>query len=182
MIVASPTANWVVDNQPASFNSSRSSCLAMRTLILEDDRDRRMAMMTRLIDRFPMMQIFFFDASAEMIEFLQTETLQNVALIALDNDLELIPGLSNQWIDPGAGLDVANWLANHSEPTCPVIVHTTNLPAGDKMIEQLRERRWAVSRVIPHDDLTWVDQGWLPAVRNAIVETAPQRVTQSASS
>lgn len=146
----------------------------MRALILEDNRDRRLAMTTRLIDRFPMMQLFFFDASADMIQFLQTETLQDVVLISLDNDLELIPGPGNQWIDPGAGLDVSNWLAKHTEPSCPIIVHTTNLPAGERMVEELQEQRWAVSRVIPHDDLGWVDQEWLPTIRNAIVETAPQ--------
>lgn len=146
----------------------------MRALILEDDRDRRVAMTQRLMERFPFLQITFFAAAAELISFLENQTLPDLAIIALDNDLEMIPLPFGQWQDPGTGLDVAEWLARQAESLCPVIVHTTNTPYGDKMVACLNGAGWQVERVVPYDDLAWIDQEWFVAMRNAIVEFAPQ--------
>ena len=146
----------------------------MRVLILEDNRDRRVAMMGRLADRFPFLRVVFFDASAPMIEFMSTDPINDIALISLDHDLDLIPGLHNTWIDPGTGLDVAKWMSDKSPPICPVVVHTTNFPAGDQMLRALEEAGWKVRRVVPHDDLHWIDSDWFPVVRDAIVETMPK--------
>ncbi len=153
----------------------------MRVLILEDNRDRRIAMMGRLINRFPFLKIEFFDVSAAMIEFMKSENLEDVALISLDHDLELIEGIPGQWTDPGTGLDVAKWLSKLPEPLCPVIVQTTNSPAGDKMMHSLEKAKWNTFRVYPHHDLAWVDTDWFPIVRNAIVKFAPISQSISAS-
>jgi hypothetical protein len=146
----------------------------MRVLILEDNRDRRVAMMGRLADRFPFLQVVFFDVSAGMIEFMEAETLDDVALISLDHDLELIAGSRGEWIDPGTGLDIARWLSRQAQPICAVVVHTTNSPAGDRMMRVLEEARWSPLRVVPHDDLSWIDGDWFKVVRNAIVDSAPR--------
>jgi hypothetical protein len=147
----------------------------MRALILEDNRDRRVAMIGRLAERFPFLRVDFFDTSAKMIDFMESDSLQDVAMISLDHDLELIPGLQGDWIDPGTGLDVARWLADRSKPLCPVVVHTTNSRAGTKMMRLLEKSHWISHRVIPHDDLDWIETDWFRVVRNGIVDFAPQR-------
>jgi len=145
----------------------------MRIIILEDDRDRRIAMMQRLADRFPFLRTDFFDSSSLMIQHMQSEPLHDVVLISLDHDLELIPGGPGEWVDPGTGLIAAKWLAQLAQPLCPVIVATTNVPAGDKMVSALDLAGWSPQRVTPHDDVAWVSSEWFPLVRNAIVEFAP---------
>ena len=153
----------------------------MRALILEDNRDRRVAMIGRLAERFPFLHVDFFDTSEKMIEFMQSDRLQEAVMISLDHDLEMIPGPQGKWTDPGTGLDVARWLAKRPKPLCPVIVHTTNAPAGSQMIRLLEKSHWIAHRVIPHDDLDWIDTEWFPAARNAIVDFAPQRRPNSIS-
>ena len=132
-------------------------------------------MIARLAERFPFMRVVFFDESNKMIDFMQSEDLGDVAVIALDHDLDLIAGAHGDWIDPGTGLDVAKWLAQRDEPICPVVVHTTNSPAGGKMMRVLKKSRWTAQRVIPCDDLRWIDEEWFRTVRNAIVAFAPRR-------
>ena len=146
----------------------------MRALILEDNRDRRVAMIGRLAERFPFLHVTFFDAAEPMIRFMKSDPIQDVVLISLDHDLEMLPGSNGDWVDPGTGLDVARWLAERPKPLCPVVVHTTNASAGDKMMRLLKKSRWVSQRVIPHDGLHWIDSEWFPIIRNAIVEFAPQ--------
>ena len=88
----------------------------MRALILEDNRDRRVAMIGRLAERFPFLHGAFFDESEKMIDFMKSDQLQDIVMISLDHDLELIPGSEGDWIDPGTGLDVARWLSKRSKP------------------------------------------------------------------
>ncbi|HLN33338.1 MAG TPA: cyclic-phosphate processing receiver domain-containing protein [Gemmataceae bacterium] len=147
----------------------------MRALILEDNRDRRVAMIGRLAERFPFLHVTFFDASKKMIEFMESDKLQDIAMISLDHDLELISGSQGDWIDAGTGLDVARWLSKRPKPICPVVVHTTNSRAGGKMMRLLERSNWVAHRVIPHDDLLWIDTDWFRVTRNAIVDFAPQR-------
>ena len=147
----------------------------MRALILEDNRDRRVAMIGRLVERFPFLHVAFFDASPEMIGFMESDPLQDVVMISLDHDLEMISGSNGDWIDPGTGLEVAKWLSKRPNPICPVVVHTTNSSAGDKMIRVLEKSHWNAHRVVPHDDLRWIDGDWFSVARNAIVDFAPQR-------
>lgn len=132
-------------------------------------------MIGRLAERFPFLHVEFFDASETMIGFMKSDKLEDVVMISLDHDLELIPGAEGDWIDPGTGLDVARWLSEQSRPLCPVIVHTTNSSAGRTMVELLEKSHWVSHRVVPHDDLAWIDTDWFRIARNAIVDVAPQR-------
>jgi hypothetical protein len=147
----------------------------MRALILEDDRDRRVAMIGRLAERFPFLQVLFFDASEPMIEFLESNTVADIAVISLDHDLEMKEDAGGKWIDPGTGLEIARWLARQSIPFCPVVVHTTNSREGEKMIRLLVKNHWTAYRVVPQNDLHWIDTEWFGVVRNAIVDFVPPR-------
>jgi len=153
----------------------------MRMLVLEDDRDRRVAMLGRVAERFPFVRVDFYETASEIIAAFEADSLADVALIALDHDLEFVRGLGGNLVDPGDGRDVANWLAEHGEPSCPVVVHTTNTQAGDQMMATLGEAGWGATRVVPHGDLAWIDSDWFPAVRNAIVDSVGRYTSAAAS-
>ncbi len=136
----------------------------MRIVILEDNEDRQVTMKTVLEDRFPAFRIEFFVASSPMIDHLTKTGLYDVALISLDNDLEMIEDNSGQLADPGDGVDVVNWLCTQPA-VVPVIVHTTNMSAGNRMMELLSEHGWVRERIVPYDGEIWIS-----ATRNLIVQ------------
>lgn len=110
-----------------------------------------------------------------MIDLMKSDQMQDVAIISLDHDLELIPEPNGKWLDPGTGLEVAEWLSKQQKPICPVVIHSTNSDAAGKMVRLLKKSNWVSRRVVPHDDLQWIDTDWFRLVRNAIVEFAPER-------
>lgn len=142
----------------------------MRILILEDNEDRRLAMQERLKERFPFFEVDFFATAKKMNEHIASSGLEDVALVSLDHDLELIPGADSELIDPGTGVDVAEELSRQ-QAVCPVIVHTTNNVAGDRMQCMLQKAGWKTQRVVPYDDLVWIDDMWFPIVRREIVHS-----------
>jgi CheY-like chemotaxis protein len=141
--------------------------MAMKIVILEDNSDRQAIMRACLADRFHQYEAHFFDNPTEMIRFLG-EHLADTLVISLDHDLDLIPGPDGRCIDPGTGREVADFLAQ-KEPTCPVILHTTNSVAAVGMEAVLREARWKTRRVVPFDDMAWIETDWFFAIRRAIV-------------
>src|SRR5690349_17537358 len=141
--------------------------MAMKIVILEDNADRQAVMRHCLADRFYTFDAHFFDDARDTIRFLEAH-LPETILIALDNDLELKTGSDGRCIDPGCGRDVANFLATQP-PTCPVIIHTTNSDAAVASEAALREAGWKTKRVIPFDDMAWIETDWFLAVRRAIV-------------
>jgi hypothetical protein len=141
--------------------------MAMKIAILEDNDDRRAVMRARLTDRFYQYQTCLFASAGEMIHFLN-EHLADTLVISLDHDLELLPGPDGQCTDPGTGREVADYLARR-DPVCPVIIHTTNVAAAAGMERVLHEAHWRTCRVVPFDDLQWIETEWFPAVRRAIV-------------
>jgi hypothetical protein len=141
--------------------------MAMKIVILEDNFDRQAVMRECLADRFYTFDAHFFDNSCEMIRFLESHLAETI-LISLDNDLDLKTGPDGKNIDPGSGCDVAEFLAGKA-PTCPVIIHTTNSLAAEKMQRALRDASWKTRRVIPFDDTEWIKSDWFFKVRRAIV-------------
>jgi CheY-like chemotaxis protein len=141
--------------------------VAMKIVILEDNKDRQAVMRACLADRFHQYDIRLFDNPAETIRFLE-DHLSDTLVISLDHDLELIPGPNGSCIDPGTGREVADFLSER-EPACPVILHTTNARAADGMESALREAGWKVRRVVPFDDMNWIETDWFTAIRRAIV-------------
>jgi CheY-like chemotaxis protein len=141
--------------------------MAMKIVILEDNQDRQAVMRACLADRFYTFDAHFFDDAGEAINFLG-EHLAETLVISLDNDLELKPGPHGRPIDPGTGLEVAEFLAARP-PACPVVIGTTNSRAGDAMEATLRGAGWKTRRVVPFDDMHWIETDWFFAVRRAIV-------------
>lgn len=97
-------------------------------------------MIGRVADRFPFIEVVFFDNASTMISFMESESLSDVVLISLDHDLELIRGENSALIDPGTGDDVAQWLAKQPRPISPIIVHTTN-GVADRILDQSHVRQ-----------------------------------------
>ncbi len=112
-----------------------------------------------------------------MIEYLTANWQQNIALIGLDHDLELLYGDDHQLIDPGTGMEVAEWLG----ATC-----STNLSSVDSYIELTSRQSNAGSdtggkigkhtvfvrmRVRPYDDLAWIPE-WFQIAHRAILDHA----------
>lgn len=153
--------------------------MALKIAILEDNLDRQAVMRACLADRFYTFDAHFFDDSSEMVRFLEAH-LSETVVIALDNDLELKPGPEGKCIDPGSGCDVAAFLASQS-PACPVIIHTTNTAAAAKMQDMLRGAGWKMRRVIPFEDMKWIETDWFFAIRRAIVGPIRKRPVESGS-
>jgi hypothetical protein len=141
--------------------------MPMKIAILEDNIDRQAAMRRCIADRFYTFETHFFDESAAMIRFLAAHLKDTIA-ISLDNDLEFKPGPDGRMIDSGSGVDVVEFLKHH-EPSCQVIIHTTNTNAAETSIEMLKDAGWTTRRVIPFDDMAWIDSNWFFAVRRALV-------------
>jgi hypothetical protein len=141
--------------------------MPLKIAILEDNEDRQAAMRRCLADRFYTFEAHFFDEASRMIRFLE-EHLSETLVISLDNDLELKPGPRGQLIDPGSGVEVAEYLAAHKS-RCPVIIATTNATAAESMEEMLHAARWKTHRVIPFNDTAWIETDWFFAMRRAIV-------------
>src|SRR5439155_8920756 len=110
--------------------------MAKKIAILEDNEERKAAMLHCLEDKFYQFEKRFFDGPAEMLEFLKLYLPETIA-ISLDHDLELIPSPGGKMFDPGSGREVADFLAQQL-PTCPVIIHTSNssAAAGMEMVLQ----------------------------------------------
>lgn len=141
--------------------------MALKIAILEDSLDRQAIMRRCLADRFYTFDARFFDNSPEMIRFMEEHLTETIA-IALDNDLELIPDADGKLIDPGSGRAVAEYLAER-EPMCAVIIHTTNTDAAAAMTEVLNDAGWKTRRVIPFDDMSWIETDWFFTMRRVLV-------------
>src|SRR5260370_823587 len=144
----------------------------MRFIILEDNDDRRGVMQAALADRFRQYSVEFFEAVPPMIERLEATGLYDVALVSLDHDLDLIVGSDGKPIDPGTGVDAADWLAKQPA-VAPVIVHTTNTASGDRMMDLLVQSGWNCCRVVPYGGEDWIGEWWFPMVRKLVVAHGP---------
>jgi hypothetical protein len=131
--------------------------------ILEDDEGRRGAMLKQLVGAG--VNVVVFPRAHDMIAWLH-DHLVECALISLDHDLvSTVKG-----DDPGSGTDVVLFLSARS-PSCPVIVHTSNPLAAPAMRYFLSQAKWANERVVPFNDLEWVDIAWAPVVRAMLAGT-----------
>ncbi|MEZ6132633.1 MAG: response regulator [Planctomycetaceae bacterium] len=150
----------------------------MRIVILEDNPDRRAAMSVVLDDLFPRAAIEYFAVAREMIEHLDLTGLDDVALISLDNDLDMVTDDNGRLVDAGDGIEVAKWLISRP-PVAPVLVHTTNSLAGDQIDELLRANGWSHARVVPYGAETWIQEVWRSMLRTLVVTYAPDATVSS---
>ena len=141
--------------------------MALKIVILEDNEERQAVLRACLANQFSQCDACIFDDPGEMIRFLRKH-LPETLVISLDHDLELKPGPDGHCIDPGTGREVADYLAEE-KPVCPVIIHTTNTQAAVSMRRVLQDAHWKTRRVVPFDDLGWIETDWFPAIRRAIV-------------
>jgi hypothetical protein len=142
--------------------------------VLEDNGDRTAEMDRLLADKFPFYQRKFLRTACEALPWIE-ENWQRIICLSLDHDLE--PCSEYPSVDPGIGRDVSSFVAA-KEPAFPVVLHTTNATAAIGMESDLSENGWNVQRVLPYDDLAWISEAWLPAVRNAIVSAAVSSVVE----
>jgi len=139
--------------------------------ILEDDQRRTEAMRDALSARLPHAEAVFFDNAPDMIAWLK-DHLAAVRLICLDHDLGPTSRRGEVILDPGTGRDVADFLAGR-RPSCPVLIHSSNIDAARAMRLLLEEHDWPTERVSPVDDLAWISALWLPAVAG-LLDQPPQ--------
>ena len=131
--------------------------------ILEDDEERTAAMRNRMADFFHTYEPVFFDNGPDMIDWLQNY-LPSTVLICLDHDLGPSRIRNGEAFDPGTGRDVVDFLSTQ-KPHCPIIIHTSNYLAAQGMEMILNDSGWMNSRVIPVNELQWVDSVWVPEVQ-----------------
>ncbi len=147
----------------------------MRILILEDNAERRTAMLEHITDSLPMFGVSFFETSDSIIKALNTVDAQEIALISLDNDLDPII-VNGQAVDAGDGVAVARFLVDRpnnrsgdTPHTAPVIIHTTNECVAYEMQELFKAANRQFHRVVPYDAELWISEVWIKKVRSVII-------------
>ncbi|GAB4139576.1 MAG: hypothetical protein Tsb009_08540 [Planctomycetaceae bacterium] len=146
----------------------------MAIWILEDNFERTIAMRQVLRERYGIRTPPVFVAAQYFIENIEAE-LSQARLISLDHDLEMIEKHDGTFFDPGTGRDVADFLSSQ-KPVCPVIIHSTNVPAAVGMEVVLQEAGWETTRITPYDDIEWINDIWIETVQQYLGESVPETV------
>jgi ADP-ribosylglycohydrolase len=128
---------------------------SMKTILILEDNEERIAHFTKAVQQLgDGYEAKFWRDAHSMCKECAT-FFPRAALVSLD-DLNPAPG---QKADPGTGLDVARFLAEHC-PACPVIIHSTNSDRAWSMHNELRFADWIAERVGPIGS-DWVTTTWL---------------------
>jgi hypothetical protein len=129
----------------------------MRIAILEDD-ERRTAAMRQVLRAAVSAAAVVFDNAPDMNAWLRSE-LDGLDLLCLDHDLGPNRARDGQTFDPGIGRDVVDYLITQP-PACPVLIHSTNVPAANGMLFALLDAGWVTERVSPYNDMEWIAGIW----------------------
>src|SRR5438067_1289622 len=105
-------------------------------VILEDDHERREAMLGWLTDRFPAYEQRCFEHPAALNAFLEARH-DDVLALSLDHDLNELLGAAAEI----TGMKAVNALLT-LEPSFPVIIHSSNGTAAAKMERRLKRAGW----------------------------------------
>jgi ADP-ribosylglycohydrolase len=139
----------------------------MKTILILEDNGERIAAFHKAIaalgDGFEVK--VWRDALAMITEC--SAFFPTAALISLDHDLNPMPGTT---IDPGTGLDVAQYLGDFM-PVCPVLIHSSNTERVYSMYNELRFADWIVDRVGPLGG-DWIETSWLRTAKKLLAENA----------
>jgi len=109
---------------------------------------------------FPSYEVNVFDGAPEMIRWLRSHLCETI-LICLDHDLGANRIINGNLEDPRTGREVADYLSDE-EPSCPVLIHSSNAMAAPGMMMVLEDAGWKCSRVSPYNDVEWVHEAWIP--------------------
>jgi CheY-like chemotaxis protein len=142
----------------------------VRIALLDDD-PKRIEAMQKVLSGYDQ-GVVHFAGAPEMIAWL-TEHLPSLRLLSLDHDLGPYEATPSSAPLPGNGQDVVDMLVHH-KPTCPVIVHSSNEWAAAGMVVALRQAGWTVRRVIPTDDVLWIESSWANCVRLVLASQPKQ--------
>jgi CheY-like chemotaxis protein len=135
------------------------------TVALLDDDPKRIEAMRRVLSGLGEACVSFATAH-EMVDWL-AKHLQTVRFVSLDHDLGPYDDAPAPAELPGNGQDVVDMLVRH-KPACPVIVHSSNDYAASGMVGALRTAGWVVRRVLPAEDLAWIETSWAQCVRRSL--------------
>jgi hypothetical protein len=113
---------------------------------------------------FPSYEVNVFDGASEMIRWLKSH-LRETILICLDHDLGANRIIDGNLQDPGTGRDVADYLSEEN-PCCSVLIHSSNAMAAPGMMMVLEDAGCTCSRLSPYNDLEWVQEAWIPELKN----------------
>jgi hypothetical protein len=139
----------------------------MKVLILEDDADRAGAFAREIAGINPGAEVLVWRSARRMCQEI-TPHLSDTLFISLDHDL---PATDESGEDSGSGMDAVTLLSS-LQPSCPVIVHTSNTDASWSMINELRHSGWRVERVGPVGmGADWVHTVWSPVARRLMQES-----------
>ena len=139
-------------------------------IFILEDNPARLAEMNRVLDEeLPGFGRQIEDDETIAIAWLKLHQAE-IALDSLDHDLDSVvrPGEPPR-VDYGWGRGVADYLATQ-EPTCPVIVHTSNATAGDGTYFELIRANWPTFRVYPYEHHAWVARDWRKMLRSLKAE------------
>ena len=134
--------------------------------ILEDNTERIEAMRERLNDRMPMYRSYFTNDPRDLLQFIQIHQ-GNILAVSLDHDLNEVDFSPLDL----TGMDAVKGLEN-MPPEFPVIVHSTNALAVEKMMVRLENAGYSVGRVIPFDGVNWIRTEWFQTLRRMIHRNA----------
>lgn len=130
--------------------------------MLEDDPDRLEQFGAILARDFPRLAWRHWRSASGFIEgYSRRES--DPLLICLDHDLI---AESPDEPDLGDGRDVADFLAGE-HAICPVLIHSTNVPAANSMRFALEDACWKVEKVTPTGQ-DWIEVIWVGVVRRLL--------------
>ncbi len=95
----------------------------------------------------------------EAIEWLSRNHGQ-ITLFSLDNDL-YVPEYNG---DAGEGWLLCEWIIANLNKR-PVLIHSTNIHATDKMRAICNDAGWEYGTTPPYNGFKWIHQTWIDAVR-----------------
>lgn len=142
----------------------------MLVAILDDKKNRRAEMRSCLLQSYPEISLELFDNAPDMIAWLARH-IEEVDLASLAHDLGPSRLRDGMLFDPGTGRDVADFLVE-MDRFFPVIVHTSNGAAGQRMVSVLEDATWPCSRVEAADNPDWVNAVWAPLVAETLSASA----------
>lgn len=145
-----------------------------RAVVILDDEPERIELMLAAIAHLEGYHPRTFDNAPALVAFLDDElTSTPVALMSLDHDLGPSRLIDGERREPGIGRDVTDRLVTLA-PSFPILVHTSNGPAGTGMVMDLEQVGWSVHRVRPVYGHTWIDRDWCDAVHEILEVPRPR--------